>query len=332
MSMLCPRCDTTHEQRLHCPVCGGRLEYSERVEREGPLAPGWMHTPWGRVLIGLLLSQGLYHGLRQLAGAVLAVVYGGGQPGAIGLPDVALMQALQLTALLLGAVLAGSGQRGAAVLGALLGTWNGVLCVLLQPPASLAPSAVALYGLPLLHASVGGLGGWIGGRIWQPLPVPSLPGASRLLRKPGVARPRTPLFAGPVAWFRVAVGSGLAIAGHLSATYILNTVFEASGGRLSTADRLQDLIITWEIKALAVLAGAALAGVSTRNGLKQGLFVGLLTALVLLALPGNRGTPLIASLVLLATFCLSLAGGWFGSSLLPPVVKFGRTRGLGPAS
>src|SRR5262249_7298066 len=110
------------------------------------------------------------------------------------------------------------------------------------------------------------------------------PGAIQRVRKPTLGRPLA-LFAGPIAWFRVMTGTVLAVAGVVSANVILDTVLNASGGRLSTADLWHDQLITWEIKALAVLAGAGLAGANTQNGLKQGLCMSVPFGALLLAQP-----------------------------------------------
>jgi hypothetical protein len=324
MAMVCLNCRGTHEQRLHCPECGARLVFrgAPRPSRApaGGRPAGWLQSPWGRLVLGLVTAQGLYHGLRQLALAAAAGGAGGDLTG------LAVSQGLQVFALVVGGLLAGSGQRGGPLLGLLVGAWNGALCVAFSGPAG-PPSMVTLYGQPLLHAFAGAVAGWFGSIVWPPPATPALPGAP-LVRK--AAGPRKPSpFAGPVNWLRVAAGAALAVTGTLFAAKVLDGVWEASNGKLATVDRLHDQLITWEIKALAVLLGGALAGAGTRNGLKQGLVVGLLASSVLVALPAHRGSALLTGLTLLATMVLSLVGGWFGGHLLPPVFKFPRTGRLG---
>src|SRR5205823_5149011 len=135
-----------------------------------------------------------------------------------------------------------------------------------------AVNLVGLYGLPALHASFGALGGLLGQIIWRPVPLSGVPVALSPNRKPAQRR-KKPLFAGPIAWFRVLAGSAFNIAGTLSATMILDKVSEVSHGKLGPTSDLQDQLITWELKALALLVGGALAGATTTNGLKQGLVV-----------------------------------------------------------
>ena len=82
-------------------------------------------TPWGRILIGLLLAQGLFYGLRHLLTGVMLAVSGEG--GHQTVQGVVLLQALQVLTLAAGCVLAASGQRQGILLGAVVGVWNGAL-------------------------------------------------------------------------------------------------------------------------------------------------------------------------------------------------------------
>ncbi len=334
MPMVCPQCSELHEQLTPCPQCGPRLQprgpRAPAAVREG--ATRWQQTAWGRVLIGLLLAQGLFYGLRQLlTGAMLAASGAEGAEAAWTTEHGTwLLQGIQFLTLLLGGLLAGVGQRYGVVLGAVVGAWNGVLAVLLNqgPTHDLAPAA--LTALPGLHATFAAVGGWLGGLIWRPLPAPVVPGALVSARKAAAQR-RLSLFAGPVGWFRVALGAALAIAGTLTAEMLFEKVLSYGGGKLGTSTELQDRIIIWEIKALAVLLGSALAGATTPNGFKQGLFVGLFSSFVLVGLE-SHGSPRwfeIAALTFVSSFSLALAGGWFGGQLFPPVFKVPRRSATG---
>jgi len=330
--MVCPVCSKSFEQRLNCPSCGVRLHYRTRRGSGGGFggfSGQWLHKPWGRVVVGLILAQGLYYGFGRLYTSAILGIEGpeGLKEAWNSLEGLILLQALQLLALLLGSLLTGSGQRQGAVLGAVVGVWSGAFSVLLLAATPQSFSSVALYGQPLLQAAVGALGGWVGRLIWKPIVPPNLPGLARLVRKP--PRRRTPLFAGPVFWGQVTAGAIVAVVGNISASFILNAVMDASGGKLSTSYHLQDVIITWEIRALTMLFGGAVAGALTMNGLKQGLVVGLIASLILLIFPAHRETLLLAFLTFVSTISLGLAGGWFGGQLLPPVVGYKATRGIG---
>src|SRR5262245_15498876 len=138
MAMVCPRCRGLFEQRLTCPGCEVRLDYLDprtlRKRRPIRFSMSWQHTPWGRTLVGLLLAQGLFYGLRHLLSSVLL----GLVPSEPGGPDplsqlwvVALMQAAQLIALVLGGIVAGANQRNGVLQGAILGVINGILSSIL---------------------------------------------------------------------------------------------------------------------------------------------------------------------------------------------------------
>src|SRR5205814_3003383 len=73
MAMVCPQCQAAYEQRLQCPRCDVRLSFQERHSEAAPpaAASGWQQTPWGRIAIGLILAQGIFHGLRHLCQAGL---------------------------------------------------------------------------------------------------------------------------------------------------------------------------------------------------------------------------------------------------------------------
>ena len=147
-----------------------------------------------------------------------------------------------------------------------------------------------------------------------------------------MAARRGPLFAGRVAWFRVLLGAVVAAAGYMTAAAVFAFLIDFSAGRLTSDGWWQDRVVTWEIQALAVFIGGAVAGYNTANGLKQGLFVGLLASIFLMVVlfEFSRVTPEIAALTEFGCFCLCAVGGWFGSQLFPPVVTY-KSRRLNPA-
>ncbi len=338
MAMVCPQCTTSHEQRLLCPTCGSRLAYRELRGghiRSDSIARGWQQTAWGRVLIGVGLTQGLLYGLCRLCAGVLLGVAGDGQLTSQEVwqteQGVILLQALQVLSLLLGTMLTGSGQKQGPFLGAVVGVWNGVFCELFRPVPVESVAPLALYAQPILQAVVGILGGWSGRSIWKPLQPTVLPGSTAPAKGPvKAARRKVSPFAGPIAWFRVGLGTAVVVAGCLSSTFILNFVLAASNGQFSTETHFQDKVVTWEIRGLTVLLGGALAGALTANGLKQGLVVGLASSSLLLGF--QRGLMSLMILTVLVCLGLGLAGGWFGSQLFPPVVRLKRNRDCGPAA
>src|SRR5262245_40589162 len=116
MAMVCPQCRTPQEQRLECPGCGVRLVFEDGLTHMGnDASPGWQNTPWGRIAIGLVLSQGIFHGLRHLtvAGLLASQLVDQNQLWST-LPGILLLQALQVVSLFAGAMLAGAGQKQGA--------------------------------------------------------------------------------------------------------------------------------------------------------------------------------------------------------------------------
>jgi hypothetical protein len=335
MAMICPQCNSPYEQRLQCPLCGTRLLFQNTRRLGNPTAgrpQRWQQQPWGRILVGLVLAQGLFYGLRHLLTAVLLAMWQREEVEQLlgSSSGVLLIQALRLTALLLGTVFAGAGQEKGPFLGVMIGAWNGVFSVMLLPESARSLTPIALFGQPLLQTVFGAVGGWLGCTLWKPLSAETAQPAA-LPRKRNALRSQINLFAGPVAWFRVGVGSVLAVAGTLLASLFFEKLLDLGHGALSTTDDMQDRLITMEIKALALLLGGVLAGATTSNGLKQGLCVGLASAVILIGIEMNfvERWLQMAGLTCIAALTLSLVGGWFGSQLFPPLVKGRRGGRLG---
>ena len=201
MSMVCPECSTPHEQRLHCPRCGVRLLYQDRPSRMSisrVRLARWRQTAWGRVLIGLGLSQGLFYALRQLLTGVLGGLTGA-SPDQVGnlVHAVLVLQAMQAVAVVVGCLFTGAGQERGALLGVLVGGWNGALLMLFQ--GGQGATVVSAYGLPLLHATLGAVAGLVGSAVFRPIPShpvpPNLAGPRKAARQAGPG-----LLAGPVKW------------------------------------------------------------------------------------------------------------------------------------
>ncbi len=331
MAMVCPQCGGSFEQRLQCPVCAVRLVLEDDSRSKGGLFSGrWQQTPWGRILIGLLLAQGLYHGMRHLLTAGLLVA--GDADVWRTLTGLLVLQGLQGLGLLAGGGLAGAGQRQGFFFGAVVGVWNGVLAMLTTPNAAPGLTALAFYGQPLLQTAFGAAGGFLGSLVFRPLPTVNVPQPGRAARDPKREAKRPSSFAGPIAWFRVAVGSAVAVTGAFWASVILETILEASGGNMTVSTQLQARLVTWEITAVAMLLGGGLAGATTFNGMKQGLVVGVAAAAMLVGIRLSGRTVAIddVAVTTFSAIALGVLGGWFGSQLFPPVISAVRRRDTGP--
>ena len=160
-------------------------------------------------------------------------------------------------------MLASGGQPRGVMLGGLVGVWNGVLSLLLDPllHRKFVPEVTTLtmVGVPLLHIAVGTFGGWIGYTIWRPVQIdgPTQPAQPAQARRGGasgaaVRRPR--------GRFRVLLGAVVAAAGYMTAAAVFAFLIDFSAGRLTSDGWWQDRVVTWEIQALAVFIGGAVAG------------------------------------------------------------------------
>jgi hypothetical protein len=140
--------------------------------------------------------------------------------------------------------------------------------------------------------------------------------------------------AGRITWWRIVAGLALSAGGSLYANVVLQYVLEGGEGHLSNDTHLQAQIVTWEIIALAMLVGGALAGATTANGIKQGLLAGLGVAAVSMGIHISKDKMEFESALLAACapIALGMVGGKFGADLFPPVERAARPKGLGPAS
>jgi len=315
-----------------------RLLYESRAFRHDAALAGstgqWLHTPIGRVAAGIVLAQGLAYSLHLLCNVSLQAVASQAQESIWAtLYGLVLLQSIQALSLLAGGALAGAGQRRATVLGAVVGSAHGSIFLLLQRLQGEQVTELALYGQPVLHVAFGALGAVLGASIWRPLPTLAMPEFDAD-KQAGPARRRSLTWAalrGPVAWGRVFAGILIVTAGFLWGPNLLTVVLEAGQGTLKVNDRLQAQLVTWEIIGLATLLGAAVAGAKTRNGLKQGLCVGVGAGILLIGNHLGGKNVLIEQIVYTATSILGLtiAGGWFGGQLFPPVLPFPRHKPAG---
>ena len=283
----------------------------------------WQHTPWGRFLVGLLVAQGLYYGLRQLWTAGLLAAERPSDSVWVALTELVIIQGLQAVGVVAAGILTGAGQRGGILYGAGVGVWNGVLFLLGRQWLGHVLTPVALVGEPILQAAFGAIGGLIGSKIWRPMP--SFMEMESVREPIAQSRPpvKDPSFSGPVSWGRVLAGVTLTVGGVVWTDVIREFVLEASEGNLRIDTHLQAGLVTWEISALALLAGSAIAGASTPNGIKQGLITGVGTTFVLLLIRVGGSGFILQQFIFTAAsaLCLCMAGGWFGSQLLPPLPR-----------
>lgn len=336
MAMVCPGCNGTFEQLLECPTCKVRLEY-----QEAGLAAGggrWQQTPWGRILVGLLLAQGLAHGLKQLSAAALLAQIGSSSDDSVNsaawltTTGTLCLFAFQGLGLLVGGAIAGAGQSKSLLFGSLLGVMNALILFLPFRDFPLArpdqATELDLYAHLLMNPALGALGAFLGAMIWRPLPTVCVTVFPAQAEGKRAAYPTVPLWSGPISWPRVLAGVAIIVAGSVWSHRILDWVLEMSQGALEIKTHFQAWVVQWEISALVTLVGGSVAGAGTGNGMKQGLLAGLGGAIVLVGIHlGNPKVTLETTVFMTAGLvCLTGAGGWFGGQLLPPLVRAPRPR------
>lgn len=339
MAMVCPQCKNSYEQQLQCPACGVRLLFQAQLPITASTAAepeegGWQKTPWGRLVAGLLLAQGLSYGMKLfLTAGFLASGEDAAQTVWQTLFGILLLHGVMGFSLVVGGALVGAGQAKGALYGILLGLVNCIVALVTQQGKGEPLGLMTFYGQPIMHMAFGGLGGMLGSWIWRPVPTVALPpGSSAPLRGISTGALTTlACLAGPVAWARVLMGTAVVVGGVVWSNAILEWVLEASQGSLNISTHLQAKLINWEITAIAALFGAGLAGATTFNSMKQGLCVGLIAGVILLGIYLGSPKAVLESTVLtiISVAVLSLAGGWFGGQMFPPVLSTGRRRGIG---
>ena len=104
------------DMRRPAPV---RFPRPKAADRGPSAAIRWQQTSWGRIVIGLVLAQGLYFGLQHALLGLLEVL---GNQGLVkwtwtSVTGLVFLQILQVITLTAGAVLAGGGQQRGVMLG-----------------------------------------------------------------------------------------------------------------------------------------------------------------------------------------------------------------------
>jgi hypothetical protein len=328
MAMVCPQCSQTFDQEeRQCPECSVQLLFFARfaappstANPSDDAAGDWQQTPWGKIIVGLILAQGLALGVQQLLTAgLLARGHELGPSLWSTLAGIAILHGLHALGLLVGGALSGAGQARGVLYGSLVGLLNGFIFLFLERRASAPLPEFAVYAQPFLHLALGALGGFIGQVIWRPTPKVALPESKQLGDGPPSLEMRW--LQGPIHWWRIVAGATLVGCGVIWSNLIVQSVLDASQGALSLSTHFQARVVRWEISGLAILLGATFAGATTYNGMKQGLCVGLGASVLFigfhLANPKVNLETVVFTIVSMVG--LGVVGGWFGGQLFPPL-------------
>jgi hypothetical protein len=335
MPLVCPQCKQLFEDNGVCPLCNLVLMYQAPNLKGEPAAnqgedeqSQWQQTPWGKIVIGLIMAQGLNFGMEHLVTAGFLAT-GDGTDVWGTLWGLVMHHGVLAFSLLLGGALSGAGQSRGIIYGALVGLSSGIISVCLHYHKSGTFSSMLIYAEPIIHLATGAVGGALGMLIWRPMPrLHELEGSSSGAPLPGFGFLLGNMFSGPVHMGRVCAGAFVIVVGVVWSQAIMEFLLRASNGSLALTSKLQAQLVSLEIIALVVLIGAGFAGATTRNGIKQGLCVGLAASAIVLGV--QIGSPrfvfegAIASVAGIVSF--ALVGGWFGGNLFPPIAAGKRKR------
>ena len=338
MALACPQCKQIFEKNGICPLCNVVLLYhAENLNTEPPSSVHlddevhqWQQTPWGKILVGLILAQGLSFGLQQLLTA--GFLANGDTPNVwTTLWGIVIRHSISAISLILGGALTGAGQARGIIYGSIVGLASGILSMVIHERDPEAFKTFLTYAEPVMHLATGAIGGALGMLIWRPIPkLPDLGGNTPTPNMPSTFGLNfAKMFAGPIHFGRVCAGAFVIVIGVVWANSILEFLLRASNGTLNISSQLQAQLVGMEISALVALLGASFAGATTPNGLKQGLCAGLGASIIVLGIKivDPKFTLDWAVLNFSGMAIISLVGGWFGGQLFPPIGAK-RKRGL----
>ncbi|MGL4424152.1 MAG: hypothetical protein ACRCZF_26085 [Gemmataceae bacterium] len=362
MQLFCPSCQAAFAGTTHCLKCGGRLlaphesfglAGKNRQNTESRFRPSFGN----RILLATLVGLGVF-----LAGRDLLIAAGLGQLLEGTLPKAGFgAMLLQVFAATLGGFIGGAARTDGLSIGAVAGVMMGAV------PAGFA-SAATETGLPpgwygMLITSIFALctmalGGSLASRIWPPEAAFGDMGASAhasasldKLAEEKINTKKTY----HTSWFRIILGTIIALGGVMGADYLRIGLFKASLGLMQISSIRSSPYIGFEIAIAALFIAGMVAGSNTGAGLRHGLFVGLITAAgIFIAcarqpdnfFPAIEGAfltfgdtpepitrPLSAIRILGGVVAITSFGGWLGGQLfLPLASKARQSRRLGRPS
>lgn len=347
MQLFCPACNAAYFSETRCPRCGGLLLMPHEVSPDAPkqieAPPPYVYpTAIGRITVGTVLALGLYLGVRKLLiGGVLAASQWSAGGWWLSFQGLTAVYAIQVIAVLFGAVIAGAGRPYGYSLGFIVGGICGGLFLGFELLAGAPPQSLVLYLQPPVLALVGLAAGAMGSRIWLPAPVLNIPvpSASKLSSLQlgddlGQEMPR------PTWWVRILAGAAIMVIGVAAADPVRTTLQRNSAGLLRVESQGQGQFITWQLATIVVLCGGVFAAAGTGAGIRHGIFAGILGAMGVIGACQSRGEVLrpidywLARLTLddvpfmsapaLTAVCggivmLAILGGWLGGSLFLPL-------------
>jgi len=281
----------------------------------------WQQTPWGRIVVSVIIAQGLAFCMRLLSTAWFQASEG--ERTDWNSPEGLLwLNGFHAISLVICGMLAGANQVRGMTSGGLVGLWSGLIFLGVHRASREVLEPAVFFAQPFAHMLFGLLGGFIGYRIWKPVPLFHVEDD---LGKSGYAipRPNKKLWKGPIHIVRVLIGAGIALAGAMFAKELLDGFMRVMQGTFRIPDHLTERLIVYQVVALATFLGGAVAGSSSRNGFKQGICGGILAACLFLGFQLANPKSVVEIVLFTASgiALMTTLGGMFGSALFPPLGK-----------
>src|SRR5687767_2853478 len=117
---------------------------------EGGMPPHWSRSVSGRVLLGIVLSQGLFYGAYYSLAEWIA--FDDNQNPFAGFT---VSHWCQMGAILVAALLAGAGQTSGGLCGTLIGVLSSLAFIAVQQAQGIPSTTVGLLALPLIALNLG---------------------------------------------------------------------------------------------------------------------------------------------------------------------------------
>jgi hypothetical protein len=330
--MVCAQCNQVfYGNERQCPKCGllllmqqhGSADVGDSLPAANDRRSRWQQTPWGRIVVSVLIAQGLAYCMQMLFNAWFLASGSESEPASWHTPDgLLLLNTFHAVCLVICGMLASANQVRGATSGGLVGLWSGLIFLGIHWSARGVVEPIVFYAQPFLHMIWGLAGGVIGNRIWKPVPLFNVEGDTGMSGF-GVPRPAKKLLRGPIHIVRVLIGAAVAVAGAVFVKELLDQIVRHSQGTFSIKSHLTEKLIIYQIIALTSLIGGSIAGSSSRNGFKQGLCTAVLAAALYLGVQLANPKSVLEVTIFTATgvAVMSIAGGVFGSTLFPPLGK-----------
>lgn len=305
------------------------------------LPPPSRPSAGGRVMLGTMLTLGMYLGVRKLmTGTVLATET---DPAGwwMSFRGLVAVYAAQAIAVIFGALMAATGRPAGYALGLAVGAVCGTLFLGFELLTGAPSRDLVLYLQPPVLALIGFLAGAVGARVWGSLPTLDIPvtGPSKLSSLQ-LSTETAPHRGRPTYWLQVLAGAAIMVFGVTLADEARRLLQKHSAGLLQVQSMAQGEFISWQLATFAVFLGGVTAAAGTGAGLRHGLLAGLLGGagvfgvclkmggavrpveywLQWIALDGYALTAGPAILAIVGGIVVvALVSGWFGSALFLPL-------------